>query len=200
MVKRNNLVAINSADVPPALSLPPEILSSILCLANQPSRSTNSVRLAHVCQQWRRVLLETSEFWRATVGSVDFEGANPALLMFLLDRSSPRPVEIGTITLSQRNMELLGNHWNRVARVEVQVRGPDELTQLHHLCQFSNMSSLGDLTISFRPTEKSHTDYLLSQWASCNFPLSQAPCFQSSAPSTPLSSVFLHSPSSHFTT
>ena len=86
-----------------------------------------------------------------------------AFLAFLLDRSSPRPLNMMTYTALFINTKIFVGHWHRVARLDIEARGSDELTRLHRFFQSSSMSSLGDLVIVFDPLDDADTEYNVSQ-------------------------------------
>ena len=61
------------------------------------------------------------------------------------------------------NTKIFVGHWHRVARLDIEASGSDELTQLHRFFQLSSMSSLGDLVIVFDPLDDADTEYNVSQ-------------------------------------
>ena len=159
------LSTCSDTNVSPVLSLPSEILSRIFCLTNEPTATREGLHFGHVCQQWRDVLFNTSEFWQAILNdnyaSVELE--DPTFFGFLLEQSSPRPIENYELNFTSIETGPLRSHWNRVGRVSIQICGSGELTRFHCLLQSTNMPNLEMLGIEFEPINDAETDYCLSQ-------------------------------------
>ena len=143
----NSLRPFSNAHVSPALSLPPELLSYIFCLASD--RDPSDIQLGHVCQLWRHVLFNTSEFWQAILNGNDIQSLDPAFLKFSLERSSHRSIEIFHIVHPSSVSEVLSGHWNRFTLLSIEVQGSDAFSEFHHLLATTTMHHLKDLSIAF---------------------------------------------------
>ena len=138
----------------PALSLPPEILSVILSLSGHSRTGPNAVQLAHVCRQWRHVLLGLSEYWADTVASFKFsEETDVPFLSFILDRSSPRRIKLHDTCLFPSISIALAPHWHRVVYLDVTIPSEDRLRELHAIFQDGPSSGLRRLFVRFQPME-----------------------------------------------
>ena len=137
----------------PALSLPPEILSPILSLSGHSLLGPQSLRLAHVCRQWRQVLLRHSEYWVDVVSSSKLDQeTNVAFLSFILARSSPRSIRLNSTCLYPSIATILAPNWHRVVFLSVTVLDEDQLRALHAILQQPSSSSLHTLLVASTST------------------------------------------------
>ncbi|PIL33184.1 hypothetical protein GSI_04634 [Ganoderma sinense ZZ0214-1] len=139
------LLSIYNA-VAPIHRLPFEVLSSIFEMC---WKDRKSLRIGHVCRQWRSVLLDTSGFWASAVKREQFHQDDCATgyLGAVLERSAPQVIAPSFQHFSERVSPFLALHADRIASLTVSL---GRCTELFHLwsCLNTGMRSLSTLKIS----------------------------------------------------
>ncbi|PIL33190.1 hypothetical protein GSI_04640 [Ganoderma sinense ZZ0214-1] len=139
------LLSIYNA-VAPIHSLPAEILSKIFeeCWTGR-----KSLRIGHVCRQWRSVLLDSKRFWADAVkgGKFTLGDYHTGYLGAMLERSSPRRIEPSLSRFPADVSRCLAPHSDRVISLEVSRVTIAVLLQLW-ACLNSGMPCLTTLTLT----------------------------------------------------
>ncbi|TFK79868.1 hypothetical protein K466DRAFT_406814 [Polyporus arcularius HHB13444] len=143
------LLAIHNFTVP-FHRLPNELLSLIFVKA---WHDRNSFRLAHVCRQWRQVLLSTPEFWVEAVSAYFCVLRDPpAYLAAILERSQPLPIQPAFSRLTEALSQTLDSELWRMTALHVHAETTDEIICLHDMLR-QGMPVLKELIVEYQPEE-----------------------------------------------
>lgn len=144
-------------DVQPVSRLPPEILSSIMCLAitsNKPifqhTSSTPQIQdlnfswtMAHVCHQWRQAALGCPFLW-CTIDS----SMLPAAISSMLQMSGMCLLNLQVTNSSKTFARLLQEHSSRIRTLRYIVANVDDLSAFNSLCNCTKQ--LQDLRLELK--------------------------------------------------
>ena len=134
--------------IAPIHRLPPEILSKIFegCWTGR-----KSLRISHVCRQWRSVLLGTTGFWVKAVKCDKFSPDQHTItyLGAILERSAAHLVELSFFRFSESIADCLSNHAGRIVTLKVSLADESDLFALS-LSLNSGMPCLRILTIALK--------------------------------------------------
>ncbi|EIW60999.1 uncharacterized protein TRAVEDRAFT_46226 [Trametes versicolor FP-101664 SS1] len=109
----------------PINCLPPELLMIILYDAR---RCLEDIRLAHVCHQWRTLLLAMPEFWASMFKhlQVSFYLGDGERVRYFLGLSSPHTLKMD-VYMGQFAVELLAPHASRIVQLSVRLISADSI-------------------------------------------------------------------------